>query len=197
MALSADEQAILVRACHNKDTQSFGMLYEHFVEPIYNFIYYKTHHKETAEDLTSQTFFKALDSIKKCDPAQGTFSSWVYRIARNTVIDHYRTQKQHSDIEDAFDLSDGKNSEADAHNRIELSKVTAYLQGLSSEQRDIIILRLWQELSFAEIAAIMNKSEASCKMSLKRTLQKLRTDLGPGAALLLASLFVVHSIWTI
>jgi RNA polymerase sigma-70 factor (ECF subfamily) len=173
-----EEQSNLVLACHKGDTAAFGKLYEHFVEPIYNFIYYKTHHKETAEDLTSQTFFKAYDSIKKCDPAQGTFSSWVYRIARNTVVDHYRTKKHHSDIEDAFDLSDGKNGESDVHNRIELAKVTTYLQGLSSEQRDIVILRLWQELSFSEIAAIMNKSEASCKMMLSRTLDKLRSDLG-------------------
>ncbi len=197
MNLTPAEQSDLVFACHRGDSEAFGKLYEHFVEPIYNFIFYKTHHKETAEDLTSQTFFKTLDSINKCDPTQGTFSSWIYRIARNTVTDHYRTQKHHSDIEEALDLHDGKNGEIDAHNRIELAKVKAYLKTLSAEQRDIIILRLWQEMSFAEVAAIMGKSEASCKMSLKRTLEKLRSDLGSGAMLLLASPFVVHSIWTI
>lgn len=197
MALTQEEQAILVRACQNNDIQSFGKLYEHFVEPIYNFIYYKTHHRETAEDLTSQTFFKALESIQSYDPHKGTFSSWIYRIARNSVIDHYRTRKTTTAIEDAWDIGESEHLTRDTHNRLELEKVSQYLAGLSSEQRDIVILRLWQELSFAEVAEIVGKSEASSKMMFTRTVKKIREDLGKAGMLLLASLIVVHSIWTI
>src|SRR6056297_2278284 len=82
-----------INNCQQGQLDSFNWLYERYIKKIYNFIYYKTMHQETAEDLTSQTFIKALNKINSFDSEQGTFQAWLYKIARNTVIDHYRTQK--------------------------------------------------------------------------------------------------------
>ncbi len=169
-------------------TEAFGVLYDAFAKPIYNFVYYKTHHKETAEDLVSQIFMKALSSIRSYNSDKGPFSAWLYQIARNQVIDHYRAVKPAFDIEDAWDIGDNSNIERDFDVREQLATVQTYLRTLSAEQRDIVIMRVWQEMSYAEIAASLGKTEASCKMMFSRTIAKLREEI-PVAALALLMLF--------
>ena len=135
-----------IKQCQKGDLESFGNLYDKYIRKIYDFIYYKTNHQETAEDLTSKTFFKALNNINKFNLNQGYFSAWLYRIARNTVIDHYRTQKNHSNIEEAWDISNNENIEDNTNNKIQLEKIKKYLQKLNQDQRDIIIMKIWQEI---------------------------------------------------
>jgi|SRR5690606_26119333 len=167
----------LIRSSQSGDSDAFGKLYELYVRKIYDFIYYKTHHKETAEDLTSQTFFKALEKIRTFKTERGSFNSWIYQIARNIVTDHYRSSKTNLNIDDIWDLHNDDDVERDADTRLQLEKVHSYLQKLKPEQREILLLRLWNDLSFKEIAEIVGKSEANCKMIVHRALGKLQTDL--------------------
>ncbi len=154
----------------------FGNLYQRYVDKIYKFIYYKTHHKETAEDLTSQTFFKALENIKNFDSDKGQFSSWLYRIAKNCVIDYYRTKKETIDIFDAWDLVGREDIKRDSEFKEQLEKVERYLEQFTSEQREIIVMRVWQDMTHKEIAEIIGKSEDSCKMIFSRAINKLRKE---------------------
>lgn len=171
-----DEQKIIV-ACQNSDTKEFGKLYDEYIRKIYDFIYYKTHHRETAEDLTSQTFMKALEKIGSFDCAKGSFSSWIYQIARNSVIDFYRTKKGDIGIDDIWDLSSDANIERDMDARQKIEKVEGYIGKLKSEQREIIILRVWQGMMYKEIAEITGKSEVSCKMMFSRAIRDLRKEM--------------------
>lgn len=168
--------------------EDFGKLYDTYVRKIYDFIYYKTHHRETAEDLTSQTFFKALQNIKNFDIVQGSFSAWLYTIARNTVIDHYRTAKLHVDLEDIWDLPGSQNVHLDAENREALDKVREYLKELDPEHREIVVMRVWNGLSYKEIAETLGKSEDSCKMMFSRVITKLREKLPVESLLILLAL---------
>ena len=168
-------QAILDVQAGKKE--AFGTIYDAFIKPIYNFVYYKTHHKETAEDITSLVFTKAFQNIHTYKPDKGPFSAWLYQIARNQVIDHYRSAHADVDIEDAWDIGDRTDIDQDIDTRDQLKKVQAYLGTLSAEQRDIVLLRVWQGLSYAEIAATMGKSEASCKMMFSRTISKLKENV--------------------
>jgi len=179
-----NEQEIIA-ACQAGRPEEFSRLYDNYIEKIYRFIYYKTHHCQTAEDLTSQTFMKAWKHISRFDMNKNSFNSWIYKIARNTVIDHYRTQKRQQNIEDAWDLSifDDTIENIDTKNKLE--EVKKYIETLNSEHRDILILRLWQELSYKEIATILDKSEASCKMAFSRGLKKLRKQMPAHLFLLL------------
>ena len=147
------------------------------IKKIYDFIYYKTHHRETAEDLTSKTFMKALQNIGGFDLGRGTFQAWIYQIARHTVIDHYRTAKSDANIEDVWDLSGHDDLERDIDAKNKLEKVKEYLAKLRSLERDIVIMRVWQGMSHAEIAAVMGKTEGSVKMSFSRTMGKLRREM--------------------
>jgi len=101
-----DNEKDIIVSCQQGDLEKFSWLYDKYIKKIYDFIYFKTTHKETAEDLTSQTFFKALEKIKTFNSDKGTFSAWLYQIARNTVIDHYRTMKKTVDIDDVWDMAE-------------------------------------------------------------------------------------------
>ncbi len=163
----------LIARCQQGETELFGPLYDRYVRVIYGFIYYKTFHKETAEDLTSETFFKALTHIQTVDPSR-SFQSWLYKIAQNSVIDHFRRERYMENIDDIWDVADGANVETDASVALEIRALRKELHNLSRRERDIVIMRVWQELSYREIAEILGKSEASCKMSYSRVVSKLK-----------------------
>jgi len=166
----------IIKQCQQGDLEKFGDLYKAYFDKIYRFIYYKTHHKETTEDIVSQTFFKALDKIKNFDFKKGNFSSWLYLIARNLVIDYYRTEKASIDIYDIWDLTDDEDIERDAEIKEQLQKVRAYLKGLKGEYREIILMRVWGGLSYKKIAEIVGKSEPNCRMIFSRVINQLRKE---------------------
>lgn len=166
-----------VRACQAGELEEFGRLYDAYSRKIYDFIYYKTHHKETAEDLTSKTFMKVLEKITLFDCGKGHFSSWLYEIARNTIIDFYRTKKGDIGIDDVWDLPVNDDLARDIDIRDRLASVEQYLKKLSSEQREIVILRVWQGLPYKEIAEITRRSVPSCKMMFSRTMRELRKEM--------------------
>lgn len=171
-----NEQSIIEK-CQAGDMLEFGKVYDFYVRKIYNFIYYKTMHKETAEDLTSLTFTKAISGIKNFRFDRGTFSAWLYTIARNSVKDHYRAQKPEAALEDIYDLAADDDPLVDAGNKIIFEKVKRYLGKLESEQREIVVMRLWDGLAFREIAETLGLSEANSKMIFYRTMARLREDL--------------------
>lgn len=190
MELSDQE---LVTSYNQGSTDAFGVLYDRYIEKIYRFIYYKTFDSTIAEDLTSSTFFKALNKINTLDLSRGNFSTWLYSIARNTVIDHYRSHRfAANEGSDVFDLTEESRAEETHDASYALYQVEDYLKNLSSSQREIVILRIWEERSYKEIAEIIGGTESSAKMSFSRTIRKLREDLGPLGDVALAVLIATH-----
>ena len=118
-----------------------------------------------------------MDNVKKFKVDKGTFSSWLYRITRNTVIDYYRTNKQTVDLENVLEPSIENNMSTNLDVSIRLAEVKEKMSQLSEQQQEIIILRVWQQLSYKEIADIMDKSESSCKMAFSRSIKELRLSL--------------------
>lgn len=176
----------LMAAAQAGDAEAFGLLYDRYVRKIHDYLYYRCHHRETAEDLTSLAFTKALERLASFDAAKGTVSAWLYRIARNALIDHFRALKPHTDIEDVWDLlRDGTDAARDAETAERLRAVEAYLATLPSEQRELVIMRVWDGLSYAEIAEVVGKSEAACKMAFSRTMSALRKAMPLATFLLL------------
>jgi RNA polymerase sigma-70 factor (ECF subfamily) len=165
----------LIIQCQTGDTEAFGRLYDIHIKTIYNFIFYKTFDKEVAQDLTSDTFFKTLKNIASVDPDR-PFISWLYKIAQNTVLDYYRARRFNEDIDDFWDLSEDNGLEMlEASDlAIHVTTLREHLKKLSSVERDVIIMRVWQDIPYKTIADIVGKSEASCKMIYSRSLVKLR-----------------------
>lgn len=167
----------LVKNCQNNNLDSFADLYDKYIEKIYNFVYFRIQQKEVAEDLTSKIFLKALEGINGYSLKKGNFSSWLYRIAKNTIIDYYRVDKKELNIEDIWGLGEESEIAKDLDIASQINKVKNYLKELKPAQRDIIVMRLWDQLSYSEISDILGKSESSCKMMYSRSISKLRSEV--------------------
>ena len=170
------EEQNLIKECAEGDLKKFGALYDFYAEKIYRFVYFRVRHKETSEDIVSQTFFKALEGIRSFNPAKGNFSSWLYKIAKNSLIDHWRMQKVHFNIDNLWNLGADENLEYDAEIKEKIQKAQEHLAKLDGPQREIIIMKIWDGLSHKEISEILGKSEASCKMTFSRAMGKLRKE---------------------
>lgn len=169
------QDSSLVAASLNGDAQAFAQLYETYATRIYRYHYYRTFHTETAEDLTSHTFTRALEQLSRYDERKGTFSAWLYTIAHNLLIDHVRIHRRQVDKEDGWDLlQDTRSSRQVIEQQDLLERIEQHLHTLTPEQREILILRFWDERPYTEIAHILHKSEAACKMSASRALAHLR-----------------------
>lgn len=172
--MGSDESAV-VRKCQAGDWSEFGELYDCYVKKIYGFIYFKTMHREDAEDLTGQTFLKAVEKIGSFDP-DTNFSAWLFTIARNCVIDHFRVRRQEMGIEDCWVLDSGEDIAKAAADREAIRRVRKYLERFTPAQREIILMRIWGGMSFGEIAAATGKSEGSVKMSFSRHIREIRRE---------------------
>ena len=173
----ADDALKLVQAAASGDSGAFGQLYEVYFDRIYRYLYYRTLHREAAEDLCSKTFLKALEKLSTYSMEKGSFSSWLYRIAANNLVDHFRKTGRVELISGVWDLPSEEDHVIDVHNRIYWEKLKPVLDDLPSDKRELIMMRVWDGLSFSEISELTGKSEAACKMGFGRTLKLLRDSV--------------------
>jgi len=175
------EEKILFSQLKSRNKQAFIKAYDLYVDQIYRFIFFKVGHKEEAEDLTSAVFLKAWNYIQNNNLIDyKSFKSLIYKIARNSIIDHYRKGSQHSNItidnpDSKLDLIDEKQ---DIGKQAELASDFAILETklseLKDEYREVIVLRFVNELSIAEIAEILDKSRGNVRIIVYRALKALR-----------------------
>ncbi|MCT4616903.1 MAG: RNA polymerase sigma factor [Candidatus Gracilibacteria bacterium] len=185
-----NREIAFIEDCQKGNKENFAYLYDMYSEKIYNYIFSKTFDREMAEDLTSETFFKALDKIKSFKMGEkASFQAWIYRIAHNKIIDFYRKKKEDVTLEDYLDIKvEEIDFGANFDNKQKLKEVFKYFNTLKTEQRDILIMRIWDGLSYKEISQISGKSVSNCKKIVSRTLSKVNGDIVL-ALLLLAKFF--------
>ncbi len=151
-------------------------LYDQYARRIYSFVYYKVMHKETAEDLTSQIFLKAIEHYSNYEASKGAVSTWLFSIARNAVTDHYRRYKIEASIEDAWDIGFDERLPEKTDALMKNERLRTAMQKLSAKEREILTLRFWKGLSFREISEITGQKESAIKMSCGRSIKKLKAD---------------------
>lgn len=167
-----DEQ--LVAEVQAGDTAQFGVLYDRYIGAMYRFLYVRTGHKETAEELTSDVFFRALDRIHGFRPRRGGFRAWLYAIARHRVIDHYRRKRPVLSLDDAMEIPGTEaSSEAALDIKLRLERARELMRKLSPAEQEVLLLHAWEGLAHKEIAKVIGKSESAVKKMFSRAVQKL------------------------
>ncbi len=184
-AMMDETDVSAIAACKAGRLSAFDTLYMRYQAPVYGYLSRRSPDRATAEDLTSQTFLKALENIRSYDDGKGTMKAWLFTIARNLLTDHFRRRHGGSEpIEAAEEIAGSDDVAGTVHLRLESSKLKEAIQTLNPAQREIVTLRIWEGLSYAEIADITGRKEGNCKVIFSRAVDALRDKL-PLAAFLL------------
>lgn len=177
--LEYNEEEILVLASKG-DRDAFGQLYERYVERIFNYVYYRTGNTHDAEDLTARVFQRAMNHIQKYTDRGVPFSAWLYRIAHNLVANWHRdrSRKQEIPLDDLPILpTKGDHPEKNLVRSQEQDSLLRMIRKLPAERQNLLILKFVEDMSNAEIGAIMGRSEGAVKSLYHRTLLALRDQL--------------------
>jgi RNA polymerase sigma-70 factor (ECF subfamily) len=168
------EDRLLVEAAQ-KDPTLFGELYEIHFEQVYAYIARRVNSRETAEDLTSEVFHKALTNLNRFEWRGVPFVGWLFRIASNAIVDQAkRSSKEVSDLEDPEEIAVAEVDFADAIHRARLFRL---VEDLPEDQRRVVVMRFAEERSIREIATEIGRSEGAVKQLQFRGLQNLRSHV--------------------
>lgn len=167
----------LIILCQKGRWENFSPLYDFYVKKIYKYIYFKVKHQENTEDLVSTVFFKAVSNLKKFSTEKNYFSAWLYKIAKNVVADYYRFKKEESGLDDIWGLQADNDTEEEIENKEKKEIIKKALKSLKTEQREVVILRVWHELSYKEISQIIKKKESNTKMIFCRAVKNLKHEI--------------------
>ena len=179
MRLDDETLERLVLEAKGGDAWAFGRIFDAFHESIYRFVASRVGRPSDAEDLTQLVFVKALEALPRYEVRGIPFGGWLFRLARNTIIDHARTRREHADLEAAAEqATDTMGPEEAALLKQDLDAVARALGELTDEQRETIELRFFAGLSAREAADVMGKQEGTVRGLQFRAIAALRRSLG-------------------
>jgi RNA polymerase sigma-70 factor, ECF subfamily len=180
------EETVLVdllrRAQETRDPAAFDGLYLLFADRVYRYLLARIGDPDLAEDIASQSFLRLIEKIGiyRIGPRDNAaiFSAWFYRLAHNKMVDVLRSRKraQEAPLELAYQVGDGRVIDV-VEERLDFERILATLQHLNEQQREVILLRFVEDLSIAETAIMMQKSEGAVKALQHRALESLRRHL--------------------
>lgn len=171
-----DGEEKLIKSAVKGNSSAFGELYDHYQPMIYRFVAVKVPRREEAEDITHQVFMSAWQNVKSYQHRGYPFSSWLYQIARNQIVDFYRARRNDTPL-DAIDpefFVAPASAEFSVPAKLEMESVRRAMKQLKPDYEDIIILRFIEDLSLKETAQILKKTEGAVKLMQHRAMNELK-----------------------
>jgi RNA polymerase sigma-70 factor, ECF subfamily len=169
----------LVAEAQRGDPEAFGRIFDAYVGPIHRFIASRVNRPSDAEDLTQLVFVKALEALPRYEARGIPFGGWLFRLARNAIIDQVRTRRDHLSLVAAVTReTEDAGPEAMASLRDDLERVARALIELTDDQREVIELRFFAGLSVHETADAMGRQDGTVRGLQFRALAALRRSLG-------------------
>lgn len=167
-----------VRLAQEGSAHAFALLYDHYVDQIFGYVYHRVGHRQTAEDLVGDVFLRALRRISTFTWQGVDFGAWLMVIARNRVNDHFKSARfrLESTVDQIFDSPTTSRSDDPENSALtsDLGRtVRAALAQLKGEQAEVLYLRFVQHLNVAETGAVMGKTEGAVKALQYRALKSL------------------------
>jgi RNA polymerase sigma-70 factor (ECF subfamily) len=167
-------EAALVDRARRGDAEAFGRLYTLHLERIYRYVYYRVGTASEAEDLTEHVFLKAWEAVGRYESRGLPFAAWLYRMAHNAVIDHYRASRPTTSIDESLDLEDEKQSPTDAVMAgVDRDELRLAILRLNHDQQQVVVMRFVEGMSHAEVAHLLGKSEGAVRVIQHRALQAM------------------------
>jgi RNA polymerase sigma-70 factor (ECF subfamily) len=160
------------------DEDAFAEIYGTLLDPIFRYLYWNLNSREDAEDLAEEVFYKCLVNIGGYDPGRGPFKAWAFRIAHNLLVDHQRRRGRRGQEELKEDFQDGASSAPEGLEEEELTRaLKEILEELPSNQRQVIAMKYFAEMSNAEVAQALGRSEGAVNALQHRALRRLGKTL--------------------
>jgi RNA polymerase sigma-70 factor (ECF subfamily) len=177
--LSSDELRLLVEQAQQGDRDALEELYLVHFDRIYSYLHMSVGNRHDAEDLTTQTFLKMLESIGKFRWRSAPFSAWLFRIAHNLAMDHFRASKRWQPEEEVPepDPGEGSAAEEEALESIGRRSMLELIENLSHEQKQVLTLKFVFSFSNGEAAKILGKTEGAVKSLQHRALVSLQKQI--------------------
>jgi RNA polymerase sigma-70 factor (ECF subfamily) len=173
----------LVSRAQEGDAEAFGELYDRYVTMVHRYVYHRVGDRALAEDVTSETFVRALRRIDSLSFQGRDVGAWLVTIARNLVLDHVKSSRYRLEVATA-DMRDADRATAGPEDavvqRLTNEQLLACVRKLNAEQQECIALRFLQGLSVSETAAVMGKREGAIKALQHRAVRRLATLLPEG-----------------
>ncbi len=175
------------------DMSAFGALYDESYDRVYRYIFHRTLDTTLTEDIISEVFTKSLKSIKKFRwTTEGEYYAWIFQIAYTTIIDSSRNEIGIDSLEEIeweprYEEEKGKNLDR----KDKLAEVLEYMKTLTEKERTIITMRIWDDLSYEEIATITKESEINIRKILSRSLIKITSNISALSIIL----FLIQHVW--
>jgi len=173
-----DEQELVRRAQQN-NSEAFTQIYDAYFDKIYRYLAVRIRNETEAEDMTQQVFMKVLQSISSYKSKGLPFSSWIFRIAHNQMVDYFRQQNKKStvDIEGLQLPYEGEDTQHRMEREVDIEELKKATQKLTQAQQEVLSLRFTSELSITECAKTMGKSEGAIKALQHSAVLALRKAL--------------------
>jgi RNA polymerase sigma-70 factor, ECF subfamily len=172
-AMLMDEMALVARA--KAELDAFADIYDHYFPRVYNYVRYRVHDAQTADDLTALVFERAWSNLKRYQPKSASFGAWLFGIARNAISDHYRRGRETLPLDDMVDQPGDEPMPEDEAARSESnSRLLAAVARLNERERELIALKFGAGLTNVEIAHMHGLRENNVAVILHRAMQHLK-----------------------
>lgn len=173
---SLSDNALMLKV-KNGDLDKMGLLFERYHRVLYGFLFHNLNHRSASEDLVQTVFYRML-KYKHTFSGEGEFKTWMYHLARNVLNDEFKKNNRLVYQENFVELSDKNHSESGFESSFEQNEANEILQKslskLSNEHREVLILSRFQDLSYKEIAEIMDTTEGNIKVKVHRAIKELK-----------------------
>ena len=168
--------AALVERARNGDAAAFGALYDRYQPEIVRYLTNRVRDAEAAEDLAQQVFLKAWQAIPRYQQRGAPFKAWLYRMAHNQMVDHFRSRRVTTDLE-GVELPEEPEAEARVLQQELYGRLRHALERLSEDHQQVLVLRFLMEKSAREIGEIMGRKEVTVRGLQLRALRALRSEI--------------------
>ncbi len=155
-----------------EDPEAFVALYDKYLTPVYRYFLARVSHVETAEDLTSQTMLQAFRAFARYEPKNKIFGAWLFTIAHNILVNNYRKPKT-LPIEEVYDLAQPDSLVEEVDLNLSRAQLVSMIDKLPARDKEILMLRSFDDLSFNQIGQVLNISETAARTAYHRAVQKL------------------------